>query len=275
MKTHFWVLALLMISCLAGCGGSRDKLEDKTVLAKIGDRILTAEDMETEIPEEYKSSVTLEQKKKYVGQWIRSEILYEMAIKQKVDKKLNFLIEQSKKDVVINKFLEENLKDIGVTPEEISTFYNSNKDNFKRSWDEVRVSHILLLKKEDAQRALKRIESGEDFAKVAKDMTEDQNTRMQGGDLGYFGALEVSPQIAQMAFTLPIGKVSPIIQTEQGFDIIKVFDKKPKGSLRDLEEVKSQIGLILLNKKRTERIEKMVEEGKSNLKIERFNWAKE
>ncbi|HEX9916481.1 MAG TPA: peptidylprolyl isomerase, partial [candidate division Zixibacteria bacterium] len=202
-----------------------------------------------------------------------SEILYEMAIKQKVDKKLEFLIEQSKKDVVINKFLEENLKDIGITPEEISTFYNSNKDNFKRSWDEVRASHILLLKKEDAQRALKRIESGEDFAKVAKDMTEDQNTRMQGGDLGYFGALEVSPQIAQMAFTLPLGKVSPIIQTEQGFDIIKLFDKKPKGSLRGLEEVKSQIGLILLNQKRTERIEKIAEEGKSNLKIERFNWA--
>ncbi|HEX9916672.1 MAG TPA: hypothetical protein VGB16_02955, partial [candidate division Zixibacteria bacterium] len=61
MKRGFWVLALLMISCLAGCGGLGDKLEDKTVLAKVGDRILTAEDMETEIPEEYKSSVTLEQ----------------------------------------------------------------------------------------------------------------------------------------------------------------------------------------------------------------------
>lgn len=244
-------------------------------MAKVGDRILTAEDMEKEIPEEYKNSVTLEQKKKYVGQWIRSEILYEMAMKQKVDKKVDFLIEQAKKDVVVDKFLEENLKDIETTPEEITTFYNSNRDNFKRAWDEVRASHILLLKKEDAQRALKRIENGEDFAKVARDMTEDQNSRMQGGDLGYFSAVEVSPQITKVAFTLPIGKVSPIIQTEQGFDIIKVFDKKPKGSLRDLEGVKDQIELILLKSKRTERIEKIVEDGKSNLKIERFNWAKE
>ena len=267
-------VSLFFLFFILGCG-SRSDLKDKTILAKVGNDVLTAEDMESEIPEEYKNSVTLEQKRKYVEQWIRSEILYQMALKQKLDRQFSFLIEQSKKDVVVNKFLEENLKDVRITPQEIADFYNSNKENFRRSWDEIRASHILLLKKEDAQKALKRIESGEDFSKVAKDMTEDQNTRMRGGDMGYFGAQEVSSQIAQVAFVLPLEEVSCIIQTEQGFDIIKVFDRKPKGSLRELEEVKEGISSFLLNQKRMQKVEELVEENKANFKIERFNWAKE
>lgn len=275
MKSIVLLSALILILLLAGCSGSKEKLAERTILAKVNGRTLTAEDLQMEIPKEYKNLVTLEQKRSYVYKWIQSEMLYQVALKKGVEKEVGFLIEQAKKDVVVSKFLEKELKNIEVTSEEIENYYNSNRESFKRKWDEVRASHILLFNKKDAQKALQRIRSGEEFEKIAGEMTEDQNTRMKGGDLGYFNSYQVLPQIAEVAFSLPLGKVSPTIHTEQGFHIIKVTDKKPQGSIRGLEEVREGVGSILLSQRRMKEIEKIIEEHKSEFKIEKFNWAGE
>ena len=66
MKSIILLSALILVLLLAGCSGSKEKLAERTILAKVDGRVLTAEDLQMEIPEEYKDLVTLEQKRNYV-----------------------------------------------------------------------------------------------------------------------------------------------------------------------------------------------------------------
>ena len=114
------------------------------------------------------------------------------------------------------------------------------REAFDRSQQEVRASHILVqvgpeATPEDTLAAWKRIVvlrerilKGEDFAAVAKGLggSEDPSAQKNGGDLGYFSALQMVYPFENAAFTTPVGQVSQPIRTRFGYHIIKVMDKR-------------------------------------------------
>ena len=93
-------------------------------------------------------------------------------------------------------------------------------ENFKL---EVRARHILLTSKEDAEKTLLRLET-EDFANLASEISEDPGSKVSGGDLGYFARNVMVPAFEEAAYTLKIGEISEIIESDFGFHIIKVED---------------------------------------------------
>ena len=118
---------------------------------------------------------------------------------------------------------------------------------YDRLGEEVRASHILLKlpanpTAEDTERVHKqimalrdRIKNGEDFGAVAKGKggSEDPSAAQNGGDLGYFTALQMVYPFENAAFNTPVGDVSMPIQTRFGFHIIKVVDKrKARGNIK-------------------------------------------
>ncbi|MGA2105810.1 MAG: peptidylprolyl isomerase [Methanoregula sp.] len=90
---------------------------------------------------------------------------------------------------------------------------------------QIRASHILVSNEDDANKILKRIKDGEDFAAVAKRFSSCPS-RKNGGDLGWFGKGQMVPEFEQAAFAADQGAVIGPVKTQFGFHVIKVTSKK-------------------------------------------------
>jgi peptidyl-prolyl cis-trans isomerase C len=182
--------------------------------------------------------------------------------------------------LAVKKLLDKDLASkIVVTPEEVKAFYDSNPDAFKTP-EMVRASHILVkvdktASAEEKAKALemikaiqKRIQSGEDFAKVAKEVS-DCPSKDNGGDLNFFQKGQMVPPFENAAFSMKPGQTSDIVETEFGYHIIRLTDKKEAGTM-SFDEVKSRIEQHLKTEKMSKEFPKYVEKFKSKAKIEVF-----
>ncbi|MDE5414967.1 peptidylprolyl isomerase [Alkalihalobacterium chitinilyticum] len=91
---------------------------------------------------------------------------------------------------------------------------------------EVEASHILVEEKETAEEILAKINAGEDFQELATEHSIDPGSAQRGGELGFFGKGRMVPEFEAAAFNLEIGEVSELVETEYGYHIIKVTDKR-------------------------------------------------
>ena len=145
------------------------------------------------------------------------------------------------KELMINKLLERTYKEkIHLSEEEIRSYYDQNVTDFRVIKDDVRIQHILLKTRSDANLALQEITAGNSFESVAKSRSIDEFAE-QGGEMGYVCREDVIPEIQRQAFRLSDNQVSPIIQSEFGYHIIKVLDHRSAGDLRPLAEVRPEI----------------------------------
>lgn len=97
------------------------------------------------------------------------------------------------------------------------------------------VRHILCKESEAAcQDALARIRSGEDFASVAAEVSEDETTKERGGDLGWMGrGLVPSQALEDAIFSLSAGELSEVIQTEYGYHVVEMIERDDSRELED------------------------------------------
>lgn len=155
------------------------------------------------------------------------------------------------KNLTIEKLLDEKLATArAVTPEDIEAYYQDNPDQFKVP-EQVQASHILIkveaddtpeVKAEKRQRleALKKeIDGGADFAELAG-ANSDCPSKTRGGDLGLFTRERMVKPFADAAFAMEVGQVSDVVETQFGYHLIKLTDRKAEGS-RPLDEVRQQV----------------------------------
>jgi peptidyl-prolyl cis-trans isomerase C len=128
---------------------------------------------------------------------------------------------------------------------------------------EVHARHILLPTEEEAKAALARIKAGEDFAKVATELSKDPAG--DGGDLGWFTKDRMVPEFADAAFKLEPGQVSDPVKSQFGWHIIKVEGKRTK-TFPPFEQVKDQAARFVAQKAQTALIASL----RDKAKIERF-----
>ena len=182
--------------------------------------------------------------------------------------------------LAVKKLVDKDLASkIVVTPEEVKAFYDGNPDVFKTP-EMVRASHILVkvdktASAEEKAKALekikaiqKRIQNGEDFAKVAKEVS-DCPSKDNGGDLNFFQKGQMVPQFENAAFSMKPGQTSDIVETEFGYHIIRLTDKKEAGTM-SFDEVKPRIEQQVRAEKMSQEYHKYVEALKSKAKIEIF-----
>ena len=190
----------------------------------------------------------------------------------------NDLREDIKKGVHIDTFLEKDLySSVVISDQEKKEEYEKNKDKLSLP-EQVKASHILIRFKDDAsdedkKDAMAKIEdlrkravSGEDFAELAKENSED-GSAPQGGDLRYFRRGMMVPQFEAVAFSLDAGKISDVVETQFGYHIIKVLDKKAARKL-SYQEVEADMTRFLIGQKRGAALEEFVAGLKKNAKIE-------
>ncbi|MDQ3228102.1 MAG: peptidyl-prolyl cis-trans isomerase, partial [Chloroflexota bacterium] len=104
-----------------------------------------------------------------------------------------------------------------------------------QSAPQVNAAHILLPTQEAAEAARARVAAGEAFATVASEVSTDQGTAGNGGDLGWFTRAEMVPAFAETAFSLEPGTVSEPVETEFGWHIIQVTESDPDRPLTDIQ----------------------------------------
>jgi peptidyl-prolyl cis-trans isomerase C len=92
--------------------------------------------------------------------------------------------------------------------------------------EEVRARHILVQTEEEALAIKALLDQGRDFAELAVAMSEDQATRLEGGDLGYFSREGILPAFGAVAFATPEGGVSEPFRTEFGWHLLTVVDRR-------------------------------------------------
>jgi peptidyl-prolyl cis-trans isomerase C len=113
---------------------------------------------------------------------------------------------------------------------------------------------------------IERLKKGEDFAKVATELTEDPSGKTNGGDLGYFSKEQMVPEFADVAFKLDKGQISEPVKTQFGWHVIKVEDKRTK-PVPSFDDVKPQIEAFVQRKAQAELVTKL----RDSAKIERLD----
>jgi peptidyl-prolyl cis-trans isomerase C len=152
--------------------------------------------------------------------------------------------------------------------EEIQKFYEQNKEAQFTTPEQRCVRHILFNKdqKEKAEDVKQQLENGGDFAKLAKENSQDPGSAENGGDLGCLGKGETVPEFEKAAFGAEQGEIVGPVETEFGYHILKVTDLKPEQT-RSLQEVESQIRAQLAAEKQSEEFNKWIEEQKKERNV--------
>jgi len=170
------------------------------------------------------------------------------------------MFKEIEKQLKVNALVKEALVGVEttITDEEVSKFYQGNPDSFK-SPEQIRAQHILLkITTDDApeiksQKRLElaglsgKIQNGADFSKIAEEHSECPS-KQQGGDLGFFERGKMVKPFEEVAFTLKVGEVSDIVETQFGYHLIKISDRKEARTV-PLEEAKKEISNYLKNTK--------------------------
>jgi peptidyl-prolyl cis-trans isomerase D len=144
-------------------------------------------------------------------------------------------------------------KDINVTDEELAKYYQENITSFTEL-EQRRISHILIefnddesLAKTQAQEVLSRLDQGEDFAVLAKEVSNDTFSGENGGDLEWLepGIMEESFDEAALAL-VNVGEISQLVKTSFGYHVLKLTDYK-KEVVQELAAVQADLRIKLSN----------------------------
>jgi peptidyl-prolyl cis-trans isomerase SurA len=186
---------------------------------------------------------------------------------------LDDLKAQLKRELSVQKLINKEITShISISDKDVSDFYNSNKTSFNFPEPQIHMAQIVVTPQPDANvRNLKndkaqtddqaqkkvhmleaRVHQGEDFGMLAQNFSEDPQSSPNGGDLGFVpeSALEKAGPDVRKILNIPPGQVSPIIKTDGGYRMFKIFSREPAGQ-RALSDprVQQSIRETLLNRK--------------------------
>ena len=192
----------------------------------------------------------------------------------------NMTAEKLREDILtqtgVNKMMEAETSGAApVTDADVKDFYDKNPDKFKKP-EQVRASHILFKTDGDeaakkkmraaAEAVLKDVKSGKDFGTLAKQHSSDGSAQ-QGGDLGFFVKEQMVPEFANAAFALQTGQTSDIVESQFGYHIIKVTDRKAPETI-PLDQVAPQVKNYLTQQRQQDRVKAFVKTLRDKAKIE-------
>ena len=261
------LLSVLLLSiALAGCSDGGNSAGSGDVVAKVGDEEITEADLNDVLVERYGAetlntmiSETIIEKEVdkadiEVSEEEIEEELENMAAQYGGMQGLQMAMQQAgleeenlKEEIETNIALEKLLEpEMDITDEAMKEYYEENKADFKEE-EQVKASHILVETEEEAEEIAGKLEDGEDFAELAKENSIDPGSKEEGGDLGYFAQGQMVKEFNDKAFSMEVDEISEPVETENGFHIILLEDKK-EAKTRSFEESKEEIKSTLVQK---------------------------
>ena len=271
MIVKILILCLSGLFYLTGCSNAQ---QEGRVIAEVNGNKLTYEYLLSQLPEEYRSSLTGEQLSSAVETWIETELVYQEALAHNIDKNqvVKNMIEQKRKEIIAFKFMEMSISSqIDISDAEIDSIYNSQKERFSIGEDLFKLSHIVLGSKNAADAVYKRLKSGDDFASLAKDYSEDSDTRRDGGNIGLLSLSAFEKNMVEVINKLKIGQFTPPILAQSGYyHIFFLHEIKLAGETLPLEEIRADITQTIAAEKRQANYVNLLNRLKSTANIKRY-----
>ncbi|MBU2562817.1 MAG: peptidylprolyl isomerase [Actinobacteria bacterium] len=202
-----------------------------------------------------------------------SEKDFEKYLKEKgIDKR--FLEGVLRSQLLSSKIYSKVTAGVIVTDQEVKQYYEDNKNTFFLVPVRVKASHILAIfplvednseeteeGREEALEKIKMVEDklkdGGDFEDLARQYSDDGKSGENGGDLGYISKGQMVEEFDKTLFSLDVGEVSEIVETEYGFHIIKATDYEEE-YIQEFNEVEESINTYLLNLQKAEKWEDFI-----------------
>jgi len=233
--------------------------ESGEILVRIGVKGITRDEFEKRYTEYLLAAETDEEKKitkqEFFQNLILEELLWHYAQREEIDKDPEFraLVNRTKEKLLLEYILKKKLSEkIKVMKEEVAWYYNERMEDFTKP-TRIQVRHILTATFEEAEEAVRRLEQGEDFGDVARDMSIHAS-RDVGGQLPPFSRGTYNKDFEDAAFSLKVGQRSPIIKTELGYHIIEKTGETQR-TVTPFEEVKELIRTRIMREKRQRALE--------------------
>jgi parvulin-like peptidyl-prolyl isomerase len=211
------------------------------VVARVGDAVLTLDDIRNRMPAEYSDLMTYEQNVDYVKRWVDAEILYQTALARKIDQEpaVRQRHRKMQKDLLTAEMISRLCTQTAeISDAEIEKYYRDNIHLFTRKETEVKHLHMRIKTLSEAWR-IRNETTQNNFLTMAGahslDPVPDINT------LPWVTRSEVIPEIAEAVFNARAGGTTPPLKTPFGYYIVKVIDKMGPGTVRPVESVKDEI----------------------------------
>lgn len=267
-------------NALASRMGLQPGMVDEGALTKAAVDQLVAMELLAQAAREAKISVdaaqvkaSLEQEKAQMG----GQQAFEAALKSAglTEAELARLEEQR---LLIQQYIEKEVSPKAKpSPADLEKYYKDHPDEFKHE-EQVKLYMILAMfpqgaddkakaeTRAKAEAAAKRVASGEDFAKVAAEVSDDPS-KARGGEVGWVRKGMLLPELEGPVFELAAGGVSKVLESKYGYHIFRVAERRPAGIYK-FEEVKDNLAQMLSQRKSSELLQQAVEARKAKAKIE-------
>lgn len=248
-------ICFLLIFTVVGCN-KNDAINEEGVVATVNDEVITQEELDMNY-EFYKKMNPTVTKDDMLEKLIMDILMVEAAQKSGINVDEHQIEDELENFKALNNSeadYQKFLKDNGLTEEflkteiekefyinhyltiEMDKFNNPSDEDLQKMFDEyqmkeeVRASHILVNTEEDAKNVLERINKGDKFEDVAREVSIDPGSGAMGGDLGYFTRIKMVKPFSDAAFSMEIGEISEPVQSDFGYHIIQLTDKKTDDS---------------------------------------------
>jgi len=249
--------------------------EKNPVLARFDKEVVTVEDykaaLETLPPQlQWAVHQNKDLRAKFLDNIVKKRLLVREAKAKgiKEDQEMKRKIAQFRDELILDRYLQEELKNIKVTDKEAQEYYQNHKEEFETE-KQVRARHILVKEEAQAQKILKELQKGGDFSQLAKKYSIDKATAGKGGELGFFTRKDMVKPFSDAAFSLKPGQFSPVVKTPFGYHIIQVEEVKP-AEQKSFNEVKAKIKSQLLQEKRQEAFNRLMAQIEKKWKVETY-----
>jgi len=201
------------------------------------------------------------------------EAKFQAALKQQnyTEQSLKELFTSQLRSQEMYKNVSDNLtKDVKIDDKKVEEYYNANKNQYTEKPNKIHIAHILVKTEEEAKKVKDRLDKGEDFAKVAKEVSTDTATKDKGGDLGTVPYVDSGMDATFMAAAIALkeGTISAPVKTQFGYHVIKCI-KKEEYPVKKFDSVKAEIKKELEDKEKQSIVSKKIEEWKKAAKIEK------
>lgn len=154
---------------------------------------------------------------------------------------------------------------IELSEADLERYFEDHKADYSVE-EQVEASHILVKTREEAQEILDKLGAGEDFAELARTRSQDPGSAPRGGQLGWFGRGAMVAPFEEAAFALGVGETSGIVETQFGFHIIRVTNRR-EAHEPTLAEVADQVRADATKKIAAERFDAWLKAARENAEV--------
>jgi len=263
-------IACLLLLALSACQSQQnehkaDAADTSPVIARVGDRDFHESDIDAEI-------ATLPQQLQYLrdNPELRARVLQAIMRRHVLSRKAREMqlettpmvkrrIERAREAILIQALEQARAKNLPAPSEDqIKTYYKQHASAFATP-EQVHARHILVSSRKKAEKVLRELRKGRDFAVLAATYSLDDSNKTRGGDLNWFSRGSMVKPFEDAAFGLQKkNAVSAPVKTRFGWHIIQLLGRKP-ASMQSLEEARDQIADILRQQAMTDWMEQTMQ----------------